>query len=112
MIDVDAIVDIIRQDAALFKSAWSEESTRYGSGAIVILPSRTSADSGEVECEYWTVDEIRSSLRAIQEEDEFVYRWISRCEQDGGLPVVVLSSDDMNPKSYNLTFHRFTAPAD
>jgi hypothetical protein len=112
MIDIHAIVDVIRQDAASFRSAWCEETRRWGPGAIVILPPGKSSDDTEVEFEYWTVEEIRSTLRALQREDEFVYRWIDQCEREGGLPVMVLAPSGEDPATYYLAFHRFDAPPD
>ena len=112
MIDIDAIVDCIKHDAALFASAWNDEHRRHGRGAIVVLSPVAPARGDEVKIEYWTLDEIRASLRCIKAEDEFVYRWILQCEKEGGLPVMILSPDETNPGSYDLRFHRFVVPPD
>ncbi len=112
MMDVDEIVEYIRHDAALFASAWNEELRRHGRGAIVILAPGPAAKSDRVKVEYWTLQEIRTALRELKKEDEFVFRWIHQCEYEGGLPVMVLAPNDKEPGTYELCFHRFLAPPD
>lgn len=112
MMDIDSIVEYIRQDTVLFASAWNEELQRHGRGAIVILPPGKESPEEDVKVEFWTVEELRSSLRSLKAEDEFVYRWIRECEEEGGLPVMVLAHHPTAPSSYELVFHRFVAPPD
>ncbi len=112
MMDIDDIVDYIRHDAALFASAWNQELRYHGRGAIVILSPGTPSGSSDVKVEFWTVDEIRSSLRVLNTEDEFVFRWIHQCEEEGGLPVMVLAPSAGDPGTFDLCFHRFVAPPD
>jgi hypothetical protein len=112
MMDVDSIVEYIRHDAALFASAWNEELRRHGMGAIVILPPDPESPGDDVKVEFWTVEELRASLRSLRAEDEFVYRWIRECEEEGGLPVMVLTPSLGTAGGYDLCFHRFIAPPD
>lgn len=110
--NVDDIVECIRQDTALFASAWNDEFLRFGRGAMVILPPQPSVASSGAQLEFWTVDEIRATLRMLRSEDEFAFRWIHQCEEEGGLPVMVLSPDLSAPGSYELCFHRFMATSE
>jgi hypothetical protein len=66
-----------------------------------------------MDCEFWTLDDIRSRLRALRVEDEFPLRWLLECDQMNGLPVIIISPD-RQPGYYNLCFHRLrrAAPVD
>jgi len=110
--DTAHFIEHLRQDACAFEAAWVEENQRHGRGALVFfLLDKKETAVNELECRYWTLEEIRSLLRDLTVEDEFAFRWIIDCEETGGLPVIILSPGGATG-SFDLCFHRLRAVAD
>ncbi len=109
--DVNVLLEHLRQEPTAFAAVWEEEAQQHGRGALVFYPAREEGEGVEgTECEYWTLDEIRSRLRDLGLEDEFPLRWLVECDETRGLPVIIVSPD-RQPGFYNLCFHRLSRPA-
>ncbi len=110
--NADKLLEQIRRESFVFETAWAEEIRQHGRGALVFLPAEhEEGANGLAECEYWTLGEIRSSLRDLGAEDEFTLRWLLDCENNGGLPVIILAPD-AQAGNFNLCFHRLKSVPD
>jgi hypothetical protein len=104
---VRRLVNLIRGELGTFRNAWKAEADEHGQGALVFMPKEISSETDGLECMYWTLDEIRSSLRDLQIEDEFAFRWIRGCEERSDLPVIIVAPDKQRGR-YNLSFHNLS----
>lgn len=74
------------------RSTWNDHMRDEGLGALVFVSGEISASTGGIECEYWTLGELRTYLRRMQENDEIVFKWLKLAKTGGGFPVVIISS--------------------
>jgi hypothetical protein len=74
-----------------FMLIWREYKRDRGLGALVFTSDEISCDQDEVQCEFWTLSELREYLRRMQQCDEVFYKWLKSAEQEGGYPVVIFS---------------------
>ena len=111
MIDVNALLDNLRREPEAFAAVWEDEMQEHGRGALAFLPGTVGEERPDgVECEYWTLAEIRARLRDLGQEDEFVLRWLLECDARHGLPVIIVAPDQQ-AGFFNLCFHRLQRPA-
>jgi len=73
------------------RETWNDHMRDEGLGALVFMSGELSAAEGRIDCEYWTLGELRSYLRRMQENDEIVFKWLKLARSGGGFPVVIIS---------------------
>jgi len=74
-----------------FRALWLDHVRDKGLGALVFSLDEVSGDEDEIQCEYWTLSELRDYVRRMQECDEVVYTWLKNAEHAGGYPIVIFS---------------------
>jgi len=78
------------------RDTWNDHMRDEGLGALVFMSGVLPAAQGRIECEYWTLGELRSYLRSMQENDEIVFKWLKLAKSGGGFPVVIISPGEQN----------------
>ncbi len=85
------ILEAVRSGYSEFRHIWLEHKKDYGLGALVFTTDDLPDALDEVQCEYWTLSELRHYLRRMQEYDEVVYQWLNGAARGKGYPVVIFS---------------------
>lgn len=86
-----------------FMRIWRNYRKHQGLGALVFTSNEESCEEDEVQCEFWTVSELRHYMRRMQQCDEVFYKWLRGAEQEGGYPVIIISPS-MQPDIEQLHF--------
>jgi len=90
--NVNELLDRLREEPDAFAAVWEVEALRHGRGSLVFLPAREESEGiNGMDCEFWTLDDIRARLRDLGVEDEFPLRWLLECDANYGLPVIIIS---------------------
>jgi hypothetical protein len=74
-----------------FMRIWRDYKRDRGLGALVFTSDEVSCEEDEVQCEFWTLSELRQYMQRMQQCDEVFYKWLKGAEQEGGYPVVIIS---------------------
>jgi len=69
----------------------------------VFSSDEVSCEEDEIQCEFWTLGELRGYMRRMQCCDEVFYKWLRAAEKEGGYPVVIFSPSSQ-PEMEQLHF--------
>ncbi len=84
----------IRSHFDELKKVWMEEKRQYGPGALVFHADfEPGSTADEINCEFWTMAELRAELRAQNEPDERLYKWLRDVDVTDGFAIVILSAE-------------------
>ena len=94
----EEIIQTTHSNFSEFRQIWKDHSREQGLGALVFNSDEDAGDEDDIDCEYWTIHELRGYLRRMEEFDEVMYQWLVSAVREGGYPIVIFSRDDQPGK--------------
>lgn len=85
------ILQVTHVNFSEFQRIYLERKRDQGLGALVFMSEEGSGTEDEVQCEYWTLSELRHYLRSMEQCDEVFYKWLTNVEGEGAYPIVIFS---------------------
>ena len=73
-----------------FRAVWADLVQELGFGALVFVSDDAPGADDEIQCQFWTLGELRHYLRHEPEGNEVMSRLLRAAESGGGYPLSLI----------------------